>query len=663
MAQMVEEPCIFDDYLGSVLVGETYRATERAGNTAYSVSENGIFTVFDVSDISNPVVVGSLDIGEANIEHVMVRDGLAYVVPSIGLLKIIDVNDPSSPGLLGSLPDFVLGSDLGVGDGGRVILNVFNSILYVDASNPSLPFVVEGLQHPVGGELEGYGIDGTIAYLVTDVAGTLSLEAWDITDLANRILLSTEIIRFNDTTTSFATLAISGSVVYVLDQSAGLFLYDISNPGFPVLQSSLAGVSGQSLTINGGMIYISDGFSAVQVVDQSNPFAPVLVGSYDTQSSVAGVIAKDQRVLLSGGDGFELIDVSNPANPYAGSVETSDALGLGVIGDLVIVADSFGGTKFVDVSDIDSPLIVHSSPGSGRNVHESGHHAFVARGHLGLSIWDVSDPANILVAGRLTGLEDSITDVFVDGQYAYITDAGVDLMKVVDVSDVGNPVVVGSVSIDENSSSIEVSDGRAYVGSFTSVGLDVIDLGDPLNPLLLGSIDLPNTALATRVRWPYAYVAARDTGLVIVDIADPVSMSIVGTFDVGGVAVDLELVGDIAYVAENNHGVQLIDIQDPTSPVLVGSFANENEATGIRIVESKMYITSRDLGLEIVDLGASCGECPGDLTGDGALDFFDIVLFLQHFGESNLMADFNGDGELDFFDISAFLTLFQGGCP
>jgi len=56
-------------------------------------------------------------------------------------------------------------------------------------------------------------------------------------------------------------------------------------------------------------------------------------------------------------------------------------------------------------------------------------------------------------------------------------------------------------------------------------------------------------------------------------------------------------------------------------------------------------------------------QCPADLTGDGALDFFDISAFLTLFGAGDPIADFTEDGALDFFDISAFLTAFSAGCP
>jgi len=56
-------------------------------------------------------------------------------------------------------------------------------------------------------------------------------------------------------------------------------------------------------------------------------------------------------------------------------------------------------------------------------------------------------------------------------------------------------------------------------------------------------------------------------------------------------------------------------------------------------------------------------SCAPDLTGDGALNFFDISAFLSAFGVLDPVADFNNDGAFNFFDISAFLVAFSAGCP
>lgn len=55
--------------------------------------------------------------------------------------------------------------------------------------------------------------------------------------------------------------------------------------------------------------------------------------------------------------------------------------------------------------------------------------------------------------------------------------------------------------------------------------------------------------------------------------------------------------------------------------------------------------------------------CPADLTGDGALNFFDVQAFLHAFAVGTPIADFTHDDMLNFFDVQGFLNLYTGGCP
>lgn len=55
--------------------------------------------------------------------------------------------------------------------------------------------------------------------------------------------------------------------------------------------------------------------------------------------------------------------------------------------------------------------------------------------------------------------------------------------------------------------------------------------------------------------------------------------------------------------------------------------------------------------------------CAADVTGDGNVNFFDVVAFLDAFAAMDPAADLTDDGRFDFFDIGAFIALFNAGCP
>jgi hypothetical protein len=54
--------------------------------------------------------------------------------------------------------------------------------------------------------------------------------------------------------------------------------------------------------------------------------------------------------------------------------------------------------------------------------------------------------------------------------------------------------------------------------------------------------------------------------------------------------------------------------------------------------------------------------CAADFDGNGTLDFFDYLDFVDAFSTQAANADFNRDGSIDFFDYLDFVDLFSAGC-
>jgi hypothetical protein len=54
--------------------------------------------------------------------------------------------------------------------------------------------------------------------------------------------------------------------------------------------------------------------------------------------------------------------------------------------------------------------------------------------------------------------------------------------------------------------------------------------------------------------------------------------------------------------------------------------------------------------------------CPPDMNTDGAIDMFDVQLFLGLYSEGDAEADFVPDGTIDFFDLQSFLNQYASGC-
>lgn len=82
-----------------------------------------------------------------------------------------------------------------------------------------------------------------------------------------------------------------------------------------------------------------------------------------------------------------------------------------------------------------------------------------------------------------------------------------------------------------------------------------------------------------------------------------------------------------------------------------GAFVVENLPAGFSI--------SYEADRVMVSIGSSCAA---DLNGDGGLDFFDVLQYLDAFSNGDPQADLTGDGAIDFFDVLQYLNLFSAGC-
>ncbi|MCC5823674.1 MAG: hypothetical protein LAT64_10925 [Phycisphaerales bacterium] len=51
-----------------------------------------------------------------------------------------------------------------------------------------------------------------------------------------------------------------------------------------------------------------------------------------------------------------------------------------------------------------------------------------------------------------------------------------------------------------------------------------------------------------------------------------------------------------------------------------------------------------------------------DLNGDGLINFFDLVIYLDRLAGGDPAADLNGDGVINFFDLAEYLVRYQGSC-
>jgi hypothetical protein len=269
----------------------------------------------------------------------------------------------------------------------------------------------------------------------------------------------------------------------------------------------------------------------------------------------------------------------------------------------------------VSTSRAQNVELVGQLGGPAKAVASQGGYAYMVTGPL-LVILDISDPGNPIRVGSHEMSVDFARDVAVAGDYAYIAndDAG---LRILDVADAANPVEVGSCEAPMNAWAVAVLNDYAYVGHRQGK-MQVIDVSDPTSPTLnstyVASIydTVRDVAVASGPEQTYAYLGTSNH-LFVVDVTDPGSLSELGIYTT--TAQGVAPAESFVYVAAGDDGLLAIDVSQPLTPTLVDTLDTPYWAYAVAVSGTHAYVADGDSGLRIVDI-----YTPGDLTEDGFYD-------------------------------------------
>lgn len=140
--------------------------------------------------------------------------------------------------------------------------------------------------------------------------------------------------------------------------------------------------------------------------------------------------------------------------------------------------------------------------------------------------------------------------------------------------------------------SVDAANGRAYAVSTDGL-LRIFDISDPENPVLLGSINVSGTPVSVTYSNGYVFIAATGEGLVSVRVTDPTNPIVVSTSSLA--SIGQHRLDDTLVIAVENDapGFVAFDVSDPTNIVqtgLVSVEATTNTANDIANFNSYAYI-------------------------------------------------------------------------
>ena len=192
------------------------------------------------------------------------------------------------------------------------------------------------------------------------------------------------------------------------------------------------------------------------------------------------------------------------------------------------------------------------------------------------AIVDVTNPALPFETGRIPGSYSIWRDLKYWDEHVYIGTEADDGIKVIDVSNPDNPVLVNTIFDVDNSHNIHIYDGFLYIVGADVHHIWIYDISNPANPQFTGAWDeeyihdldvFQDKAYAMAVYSSTAY---------IIDVSDKSSPETILSWSYSGMAHDCAVSpdGQILVTADEMEGghLKIWDISDYSNIVETSSF-------------------------------------------------------------------------------------------
>jgi len=562
-------------------LGGSARYALQSGTYLYSLIGSRLY-IADITDIKNPVEIGSLPIPGIG-RRLEMRGTVLFIACTEGGLATVDVSDPAKPKLLDTLL-FDIPQKAG---------EVFDVTLYGDYA-----FVADYR---------------TGLYIV------------DIKDPSSLIIKGSFTNFENKDEALPYDVYINGTNLYVCCEHDGLYIFDISSPLQLSLQAHFSGPAGVGNQFyqtyrEGTVLYIAGGVAGLVIVDATDIKNPVYVSNIDKQYGGVLSISKVGNFvyLCTEFTDFYKIDVSNFQNLQqveSFPVDGNHSLGLSNEGNYVFLANSNYGIRIFDVSGATiSQAGELISLGRVIDCQGAGKYAYVAAGKNGMQIFDINNPQKPALVSK-TALAGYANGLFVQDGRVYVAELLAEgqssggFLEIVDASSPASPSVLGKIDLEGEPFDVTVAGDRAYVVCQTK-GVAVVDVSNPSAPALLSSFDTHGVSYQAALLGD-RFLAVADGGqaFTLLDARDPSFLQRVsGGYDLGNVQ-DCALWDTSLFLPAGTGGVFMSDIALPyaaTEPANVITAATSRGLDGAikvaAVFDSYLLAPDTAAGLRLFDI-------------------------------------------------------------
>jgi hypothetical protein len=277
---------------------------------------------------------------------------------------------------------------------------------------------------------------------------------------------------------------------------------------------------------------------------------------------------------------------------------------LAVSGGFAYVLTSDNRVLIIDITWPTAPAIrgIYVTAEGVADLCVEGSYLFLAV-PAGLRIVDATDPANPQSIGFFP-TQASPFPIIISGNYAYLLMRECTgepaycwyLFWVVDITDLTNPVLAGTMQTSDYGFQAMAADGQvlALVGSYYeywlfNTALVFMDVSDPTSPQLIaagyGGVGISASVAMSLGR---VYFADREGVFRVIDISNPQNPNLVGygVDPVEGMAVQ----GNFVYVAAGASGFAIEDISNPAQPVRRSLYSGTGHVLDVAEAAGILYV-------------------------------------------------------------------------
>jgi len=463
------------------------------------------------------------------------------------------------------------------------------------------------------------------------------------------------------------SIAVEGDYAYAGQGSAGIVVYDVSDPSAPVEVATQASAGSSNGTfVDGSTLYVAAGNAGLRTFDITDPTAPAALGSLGTSDTFCTyVTVRDGVAWLTGGFGLIAADISDPAAPtQIGSFGTGGetTYEIAFIDDTTFLP-GLDGLRTLDVSDPAAIMELALVPGSqflSTDSEPGTATAYYAERFTGIYELDVTDPADPVQESEVRTAGFAHKMAFV-GDLLYVTDLAGGL-RILDTSG-EETVELSRLDVPPNTQFVALEGDFAYVADadFGGTGLTIIDVSDPADPQIVGSFASANQAFGLDVVTDgedvTVYLANGFSGIVVLDASDPANVTELGGFPFGANAFDVAVRDGVAYVASFGGGMLTLDVSNPANITQLDAeptfgFLNAIDLDASAINNSYAYLADGQNGLRVVDISD-----PADIV---SLDTYPTLSQARDVAATSQQLSDAGEYKLiyiadDFFGLREFM--------